>query len=130
MLLSYTFTPIADTSPDSPYSALAVGQVTATAGWDPEGSGNALVQVIAALDDGRVVVAHFVVDPAWFTSGLDLDLDIGQNMGALVWFDPPTGEWGVWGYLFGGRLHLEQASTVDGDHVRGSFSGDVIEFGF
>ena len=26
MLLSYTFTPIADTSPDSPYSALAVGQ--------------------------------------------------------------------------------------------------------
>src|SRR5687767_9736034 len=26
MLLSYTFTPIADTSPDSPYSGLVVGQ--------------------------------------------------------------------------------------------------------
>jgi len=111
-------------------AALEVGTVTATAGWDPEGSGHALVQVIAALDDGRVIVAHFAVDPAVFVGGLEIDLDITQNVGALVWFDPASGEWGVWGYFFGGRLRLDQASLVEGEPVRGSFQSDVIEFGF
>lgn len=111
-------------------SALEIGTVTATAGWDPEGSGRALVQVIAALDDGRVVVAHFAVDPAVFVGGLELDLDITQNVGALVWFDPATSDFGVWGYFFGGRLRFEQASLVDGEPVRGSFESEVIEFGF
>ena len=61
---------------------------------------------------------------------IQIDLDITQNVGALVWFDPASSDWGIWGYFFGGRLHLDEASLVDGAPVRGSFSSDVIEFGF
>jgi hypothetical protein len=112
---------------DTPWTA---SLVSSTSGDDPDNPGQAIVQVVSALDDGTYGVLHIVItDPTAIASGATLDLDLVSAYGLLFHFDG-AGNGQLVGFMFDGSITFDAAGTTNGAPVTGSLASTISTSGF
>lgn len=100
--------------------------VLAGAGLDAEGQ--AALQVLGRLPDGRYAVLFLgVTDPASFRPG-SYPVDLRNVFAFMTFYDPATDTASGGGLVLPGTLTLNQAATTASAPVSGSFTGTVVEF--
>jgi len=107
--------------------------VGSKAGWDPNAvpeDPRAQVQIVVALPDGNFAGALVNVRPQSFTAGADLPVDWDIVFGAAFHYTVLTGAFVVVGAFGDGTLHLEDASTDDGQAVVGSMDAELWAWPF
>jgi hypothetical protein len=93
----------------------------------PGDGGAPTMQLLAPLPDGRYAVVYIVVqDAANMTPGTR-DIDLANVASFMTFYDPATDTASGGGLVLPGTLTLDQASTVSGQPVSGSVSGEVME---
>lgn len=105
--------------------SLTSSTIKALAGLGDDGK--PVVQLLNLLEDGRYAVIFVVIqDPAYFMSGTR-DIDLANIAALMTFYDPATDESSGGGLILPGSLTLTEASTVSGEVVAGSLTGEVIE---
>ncbi|NMB73840.1 MAG: hypothetical protein GYA21_01770 [Myxococcales bacterium] len=89
-----------------------------------------LVEIAAWQRDNTALVALISIPPWAFVPGIDLDLGFWSAVGILYKYDPsqpPGSEVSMLGILMNGTLHLDSASMISGEAVRGHLASKIFE---
>ena len=105
--------------------SLTSSNAGSNAGLVDEGRG--IIQLFAALDDGRLAVVYVIVqDVANVTPGT-MPIDLVNVAAIMTFYDPETDVASGGGLLLGGSLTLTSADAAAGARIVGSLLGDVYE---
>jgi len=87
-----------------------------------------MTQVVGLRADGTIDVVVLLVNPALFTAGATIPLDWGSAFGGVWNFNPSDGTSTMTAFIFNGSVHFDQAGTVNGAAVSGTFQGELLKF--
>ncbi len=106
----------------APMTATEVG---AAAGYESGKKGRRQINVLGKFPDGSLRAVVFQIDPEVFAPGKEAPYD-WQSIFALALDIPAPGKTKLMGLFGDGKLHLDEASTVIGAKVSGSFTGSLL----
>ena len=84
------------------------------------------IQVLAAFPGGTLHLVYVLVAPSAFHAGATLPLDWQSAFAVVGLVDPATEAFTQEGMLTPGELHLDAASTVDGEPVSGTITAQFL----
>jgi len=112
---------------DGTIAGVSLTSTSVTAGAGLSDDGKPVVRLFNLLPDGRYAVVYVIVqDLVNFTPGTR-DIDLANVAAIMTFYDPKTDKSSGGGLLLPGSLTLTNASTVAGESVIGSLTGEVIE---
>jgi hypothetical protein len=112
---------------DGTVAGVSLASSTAYTSAGPAEGSTAVIQVTAALADGRFGVVFILLQGSVAIEPGQMSIDLVNVAAIMTFFDPVTDTSSGGGLLLSGSLTLSEASTVRDAPIVGTITGEVLE---